>query len=292
MPSRLALGTAQLGLTYGVANKGSPPTRDEAKAILDLAWASGMDTLDTAVAYGDSELRLGELDVARWRVVSKLPGLPEGRKDIAGWVTASVWASLQRLKIQKLSGLLLHRPLELLEPEGEELYAALSEVKLGGLADKIGVSIYAPEDLDELWPRFPVDMVQAPFNVIDQRLATSGWLGRLKMLGVEVHARSVFLQGVLLMDATRRPEYFRRWTPLWNRWKDWLETHHLSALEAALSFVVARSEVDRIIVGVEERSQLEAILGAYGQAWPESETCSPVCSEDRGLVDPTRWVLR
>ncbi len=211
MSNRLALGTVQFGLPYGIANQTGQISRDEAAAILNHAWAMGLDTLDTAIAYGGSEARLGEIGVKQWRVISKLPAVPESVTDVAAWVENSVNGSLERLNIPMLRGLLLHCSRQLLGVRGDTLYRALAAIKDEGKVEKIGVSIYGPEELDALWPHYQFDLVQAPFNVIDRRLATSGWLKRLHQAGIEVHVRSVFLQGLLLMDTANRPVSFNRW---------------------------------------------------------------------------------
>jgi aryl-alcohol dehydrogenase-like predicted oxidoreductase len=215
---KLALGTAQFGLKYGIANQQGQVSHDEAKVVLALARARGMDTLDTAIAYGDSEQRLGEIGIQDWRVVSKLPAIPEGCGDIAQWVVAAVRDSLGRLKVGKLYGLLLHRPQQLLEKNGGQLYSALQQLKQDGLVQKIGISIYDPSELDNLCSSYQLDLVQAPFNIMDQRLIATGWLSRLAKQGTELHVRSVFLQGLLLMTPSDRPKKFDRWTPILSMW--------------------------------------------------------------------------
>jgi aryl-alcohol dehydrogenase-like predicted oxidoreductase len=212
---KLALGTVQFGLDYGIANQQGQVPVDEAGAILDLAFAHGVDTLDTAVAYGNCEQRLGEIGVGGWRVISKLPAIPDGCKDIYRWVADEVTASLRRLHITCLSGLLLHRPRQLLEDGGDRLYKVLQQLKDEGRVQKIGVSIYEPAELDELFDRYQLDLVQAPFNILDGRLIDSGWLARLPEQGVELHVRSIFLQGLLLMHAGERPKKFHRWQTIW-----------------------------------------------------------------------------
>lgn len=148
---KLALGTAQLGLNYGIANRQGQVSVDEAEeAILRHAQSSGMDTLDTAMAYGDSEQRLGVIGVAGWHVVSKLPAIPDACPDVFRWVATSVQESLQRLQVTSLYGLLLHRPEQLLARDGERLYLALQQLKDDGVVGKIGVSIYDPSELDAL----------------------------------------------------------------------------------------------------------------------------------------------
>ena len=214
--SALSLGTAQFGLPYGVANQRGQISLDDARAILRCAESAGIDTLDTAIAYGDSEDRLGEIGVASWQVISKLPGIPEDCTDVATWVSHAVEASLCRLGISQLRVLLLHCPAQLLSEQGEVLYAALAQQKRNGLVKKIGVSIYEPDELNALCLNFDFDVVQAPFNIFDRRMIDSGWLVRLSQRGIEVHVRSVFLQGLLLQQPVDRPIKFQRWRSLWD----------------------------------------------------------------------------
>ncbi len=289
MSSRLALGTVQFGLPYGVANTSGQVSLYEVAAILQQAWAAGIDTLDTAIAYGESEQRLGEIGVEKWRVISKLPAVPADCTDIRGWVQESVKCSLQRLNINCLYGLLLHRSQQLLESRGNDLYLALMDLKDQGLIRKIGVSIYDPEELDPLWPHFQLDLVQAPFNILDRRIETSGWLTRMHQAGTEVHVRSVFLQGLLLMEAERRPEKFKRWQPLWDRWDQWLKDQVLTPVQACLGFVMSRQEINRVVVGVDNRKQLQEILDAAETRVPTPPTTLAI--EDLDLINPSRWSI-
>ena len=167
--------------------------------------------LDTAIDYGASEATLGEIGVASWRVVTKLPAAPALEDDLPAWVERQVRESLERLRIESVYAVLLHRPQQIFEPGGLKLVAALERVKAIGLTEKIGISIYAPEQIDPLLSRGRFDLLQAPFNILDRRLAAEGWMSKLKMLGIEVHVRSIFLQGLLLMQPAQRPAKFARW---------------------------------------------------------------------------------
>lgn len=287
MNSRLAVGTVQFGLPYGIANRVGQVTRDEARSVLDHAWASEIDTIDTAIAYGQSEIRLGEIGVGHWRVVSKLPAIDESCADVSGLVQSAVLGSLERLKIPKLHGLLLHHAQQLIGSRGDELYRAMSALKGQGMVDKIGISIYSPDELDALWPSFQLDLIQVPFNVLDRRIATSGWLSRLHQAGAEVHARSIFLQGLLLMDAANRPAYFKRWQPLWNEWHRWLDEQALTPLQACLGFALSQTEIDRFVVGVDSLKQLQDILGSVNG--PTEGLFGSPCSDDPDLIIPSRW---
>jgi aryl-alcohol dehydrogenase-like predicted oxidoreductase len=287
---RLALGTVQFGLPYGVANRQGQVSRETATAILDCARTHGIDMLDTAIAYGDSEQNLGKIGVTSFRVVSKLPDCPSEVDNLSDWVMQSVEGSLNRLKISRLHGLLVHRSEHLLTPEGESLYQAMNLVKEKGLVDKIGISIYNHTELETLFSAFGFDLVQAPFNILDRSLERSGWLHRLKAAGVEVHVRSIFLQGLLLMNSSARPLYFDRWRLLWEHWKQWLTESDLTPLQACIDFVLLKTDIDRVVVGVDSLPHLQEILAAVaarkGLGPPEY-----LCCDDPDLINPARWNL-
>lgn len=285
--SRLALGTAQFGLPYGIANRTGQVGRDAAAATLALGLAAGCDSLDTAIAYGDSERLLGEIGVTQWRVTSKLPALPDACVDVDTWVSESFAGSLQRLGVSRLYGLLLHHPQDLLGPRGPSLYRVLQRLKETGQVGRIGVSIYDPAQLDVLCPRFPLELVQAPFSVVDRRFGLSGWPERLRAAGSEIQVRSIFLQGLLLMPQRSRPAGFNRWQALWDHWQGWLEEQSLTPLQACLGFALAQSWIDRIVVGVDSVQQLQQILASA-----DGRTIVPpdnLASHDLDLVNPSRW---
>ena len=284
---KLALGTAQFGLKYGIANQQGQVSRDEAKATLDLARTSDMDTLDTAIAYGDSEQRLGEIGIQDWQVVSKLPAIPEDCDDIAKWMIAAVQDSLGRLRVEKLHGLLLHQPQQLLEKNGDKLYRALQQLKRDGLVQKIGISIYDPSELDILCNRYQLDLVQAPFNIMDQRLIATGWLSRLAGQGTELHVRSVFLQGLLLIKPNDRLRKFDRWGTLWSKWDEWLEYTGMTPLQACLRYVLSFSQISKVIVGVNNSLQLKEIL--MSAAGPSPQIPDELRTSDLELVNPANW---
>ena len=145
---KLAIGTAQFGLDYGVANMFGRVTLQEGGAILQCAQSCGLDTLDTAIAYGESEVVLGLLGIAQWKTVTKLPEVPKDCKDVSQWVLDQIQQSMTRLGVGQLHGVLLHRPYQLLEKIGPALYGALQSLKAQGKTHKVGVSVYGPAELD------------------------------------------------------------------------------------------------------------------------------------------------
>ena len=284
---RLALGTVQFGLPYGIANQAGQVTQDEGKAMLQLAAGNGINTLDTAIAYGESEQRLGEIGIQDWQIVSKLPAIPDDCADILQWVAGAVDGSLQRLNVNSLYGLLLHRPQQHLKKNGDKLYRALQQLKQDGLVGKIGISIYAPSELDTLCGRFQFDLVQAPFNILDRRLIDTGWLTRLAELGTELHVRSVFLQGLLLMSPTARPKKFAPWDQLWFDWDNWLNINGLTPLQACLRYALSFPEISKVIVGVDSQQQLKEILVASVGTLPKIPV--GLKTNDLDLINPANW---
>lgn len=198
-------------------------------------------------------------------------------------------ASLSRLGVSSVYALLLHRPNQLLGANGILLYKALRSLKDHGQVIKIGISIYSISELDNLIPRFYFDLVQTPFNLLDHRLYNSGWLHRLKDYDIEVHARSVFLQGLLLMRQSERPAKFMPWENLWRRWHNWLQDHQLSALQACLAFPLSFPQIDKVVVGANSVQELSEIISAsknHTLDLPPNLQC-----EDENLINPANWPL-
>ncbi|MEI7707613.1 MAG: aldo/keto reductase [Chlorobium sp.] len=285
--TRLALGTAQFGLPYGIANQAGQVSRKEVSAMLQLAVSNGIDTLDTAIAYGESEVALGQAGTQGFNVVTKLPALPDDCLDVISWVMEQVDASFTRLGVSSVYALLLHRPEQLLGPHGKELYEALYALKERGKVQKVGVSIYNPLELDALTRLFHFDLVQAPFNIIDSRLYRAGWLQRLKDDEVEIHTRSAFLQGLLLMPEENLPSKFTPWSDLFQRWHTWQAEHHVSALHACLAFSLSFPEIDRVIVGADSINQLDQIIKASRLTLPDN--LPDLYCEAENLINPARW---
>ena len=290
MTSRIALGTAQFGQTYGIANSGSQVSRAEAGKIIQQAANSGLDTLDTAPAYSASESWLGEIGVGDWRVITKIPAIPAGCDNISGWVAGSIEKSLERLGLERLEGVLLHHPSDLLGPHGTELYATLESLRAEAKLRQIGVSVYDPSEVAAFTARYKLDIVQAPYNVLDRRMKISGMLDKLQNLGVEFHARSAFLQGLLLMSPTKRPPYFAKWSTVWEKWHEWLNDNGVTAVAACLRVVLSNSSVSKLVVGVDSEHHLADIVHAAAldiSSPPDSLAC-----DDVKLLNPSNWPKR
>ena len=281
---KLALGTAQFGLSYGIANTVGQVKLDDVRAILEYASLKGINSLDTAVAYGNSEKMLGDAGIDGWNVISKLPEAPA---DLSyEWLRNEVEASFSRLKLQEIQGMLLHRPQQLLEPNGRKLYDLLQRLKQEGLIKKIGISIYDIQELVQYNSSGHFDIVQLPFNLLDKRPIEAGIFKKLSDQGTQIHVRSIFLQGLLLMDADQRPKKFDRWESVWQSYDNWLKEANISRLEACLGYVMQTPFIDKIIVGIDSLKQLEDIVNVSSKSLlPPAE----LFLNDAMLLNPGNW---
>lgn len=287
LTSKLAIGTVQFGMSYGIANQQGQVSRSAAREMLNLAKEHNVDKLDTAIAYGESEACLGEIGTQDFKLITKLPAIPDGCTNIDIWIKEQMQASLERLCVTKVHALMLHRPNQLLGSGGEMIYRALQSLKSSGVVSKIGISVYSPHELQWITDKFKIDIVQAPFNLIDRRLNNSGWLKKLKDMGVEIHTRSAFLQGLLLMPKDAVPAKFSQWNDLLQNWQNWLAINNLSAVQACLAYPFSFPEIDRVVVGVDSIKQLKQIIDAAASTmsleFPDIE------SSEENLINPANW---
>jgi aryl-alcohol dehydrogenase-like predicted oxidoreductase len=286
--NKLALGTAQFGMSYGIANQHGKIKLENIKDIIKTAREKNIDLVDTAISYGNSENIIGKIGILDFKFVTKLPSLPKIKvANISFWVEDQIKLSLKRLGIQSLYGLLVHRSEDLLGDKGETILNALNNLKSRGLIKKIGISIYESSELEKLTNQIKLDIVQAPLNIVDQRLINSGWLSKLYEADVEVHIRSVFLQGLLLMSKQNRPNKFNRWKNLWKMWHEWLNDNRITALEATLRYALSIKEISKVIVGVDSKDQLEQIVISSEGILPKIPL--ELCTNDVNLLNPTNW---
>lgn len=293
--ARLGLGTVQFGLDYGVTNKGGKIGDAEAAAILERCAQAGVETLDTAHLYGESETTIGRAAPAgaAFRIVTKTPKFARASSpdQAPAELRAAFAESLTKLRRPRVDALLLHDPADLLGPLGPAVWAAMEELKAQGLVRVIGVSVYEGAEIDAALDAYPLEIVQIPWNPLDPRLAEGGQLDRLRRAGVEVHVRSLFLQGLLLRDAPAIPS---RFGPL----RDAIAALHaeyaaagLSPLEGILASAFGRPEIARFLVGVTSIAEFDAILLAGEKAAGVEAPPIPTTSSglDARYLNPARW---
>ena len=292
---KLGLGTVQFGRDYGISNSRGICSLDTIRAILSMAHSEGVKLLDTAADYGISEENIGicsnEQEI--FKVVTKVSKLRTNlapKADIAR-IEKSLRRSLARQGQNSVYGLLIHSANDLFGSNGNEVWDELLRLCSFGLATKIGVSVYNAEELDSVLAQFPIDLVQLPLNVFDQRLIKSGHIRELVSRGIEIHARSIFLQGALLMPPENLPNNLAYHSPIFEIYHQALRKVGLSPIQGAVSFIMEQADVAYALVGVTTPAELSRIIDATRVDYLPSIEFGEFSLNDASLLDPTRWNL-
>jgi len=279
MLEKLGLGTVQFGQAYGVSNQRGQVAKDEAAAILRQAAGAGIRLLDTAANYGEAESVLASLDTSPFRVVTKTVHLAHGLDRVVARARQSA-ASL------KADTLLVHAASDLGGSDGDTLWNALQGLKNEGVFQKIGISAYVADGPAALAERFRPDVMQIPFSLLDQRLLADGTLTRLKTLGVEAHARSLFLQGLLFLEEL--PAKLRHAAAHLAQVRASLRDAGTTPLSAALGFVLTQPDIAFGLVGVTSAKELDDIIWAAKRPLPPLDWASFALNDELALT-PSLW---
>ncbi len=287
--SKLGLGTVQWGLPYGISNQQGMTSPQTVKLILNEAQHCGVEVLDTASLYGSAEAVLGANSLERFKVITKTPAFttPRVTEFEINQLRETFENSLSRLVCKKVYGLLIHHADNLLVPGGDKLLMAMKQLKDHGLVDKIGVSVYDDIQIDNLLKTFKPDLIQLPLNVLDQRMLVSGHLDLLKNEGIEIHVRSVFLQGLLLMPLGNIPVFFEPIRPLLTHWHNSAHEQGLTVNQAAIAFVKNIPHVDTVLLGVESLEQFRACQDDF-LLHIDFDATGLAC-HDSAFINPSFW---
>ncbi len=281
----LALGTAQMGMDYGVAGRGAPMPIKEIERTLSLASEIGVEVLDTAPAYGSAEFTLSRfLNKLSFRVVSKIPSIPMGltQDESRKFIKEKIDSTVGFLG-DNVSTILFHNHKSLLGENGHFLWEFTSNY-LSQRGIKIGVSCYSPSETEAVLEEFPIEVVQLPANILDKRLSKPFDNNALK-----VHIRSVFLQGLLLMPLSEVERKMPWALPHMETFHSWCKEHDLSAMEAALSYIKTLDFAEYFFIGVDSYQQLNTVINAWQNNTSKINFFPDGC-DDVSVIDPRCWV--
>jgi len=290
-PMKLGLGAVQMGIDYGISNKNGKTTKEEVVKILEVAARNNIRIIDTAAQYGNSEEVLGNSLPKKnnFKVVTKTISI--GHEDITlsdvMRLEETFFRSIEKLRVSSVFGLLAHHAEDLIAQGGDHFMTKMMELKQRGFVEKIGVSIYTGKQIDDILNKYSIDIIQLPINVLDQRLLNNGYLSKLKAAGVEIHARSVFLQGLLLMNPDGLPPYFDKVKMHLKQYHESIRDKGMTPVQAALRFVAGLTEVDAVICGVNNHRQLEELCAATHSANPIDFSYYAIYDEP--ILNPSQW---
>lgn len=291
---KLAIGTVQFGIDYGVTNQIGKTSADEVKKILGYAKNQKVLVLDTSPAYGESEEVLGKQDLDYFNIITKTAYINSEvieSKDIVE-IEMTFRKSLLLLDVDCIYGLFVHHAGDLNKVGSKKLYDKLVDFKTEGLVKKIGVSVYDLSEVENLYSRYSFDMIQIPINVLDQRLDDGQILKELKRQGVEIYARSIFLQGVLLNDTSVLPNQFKKAKLTLNEYFSDIEKAGISKIEGALKYIHEIKEIDYAVIGVNNLDQLKEIQQAFeciSTSHKKPINFKAYSINDEKIIDPRKW---
>lgn len=262
---KIGLGTVQFGLDYGVSNEKGKVRKNEIDKIFNFCKEKKITLFDTAPEYGDSEEVIQKFLLNNSKVITKTK--PIRKKIIEDDDIKNVIESLEKsfsiLDRKHIEGVLFHDARDLLSKNSEKLYDEVHKYKKEGKILKIGVSIYNKEQIDLIVEKYKIDILQIPLNILDQRLLEGNYLKTLKEKGIEIHVRSIHLQGLLLMDLGKISSYFSPIMPILCNYREDIGKLGISPLLSVWNFIKSIEEIDYVIFGVESKIQLEENLEAF-----------------------------
>ncbi len=291
------LGTVQFGTQYGVQGN-ARPDYVAVEQMLHLALDSGISLFDTASAYGDAETVLGRFAfenpsyASKMQIVSKLDSKAFSGRDSSAWSSVAVKSaeeSLSRLGAKRFFAYLFHNAQYIFDSDA---VAALYSVKECGLSERIGVSVYTPEEAMRALDYPQIEAIQIPYNVFDQRLDQVGFFERAMSKKVTVFARSSLLQGLAVMELERLPEHMHFAKPYLLQYHSICERYGLSPLQTAVGYVGRHPGIDYVVFGVDNETQLSEYLSMREMRLPDKvyeELTKAFIGAEEKLVNPTLW---
>ncbi len=287
MLSKIVIGTAQFSSSYGISNTSGNVQSNTIKKILLEGQKLGIQSIDTAIDYQNCHQELGHHGVGNYKIITKIPKVPINEKNIDLIIQNHIEKSCNDLNVSTIDTLLIHRPDQLKDKLGKSIIRSLEKHKSLGVINKIGVSIYDPSELASIVNFHNLDVVQCPINIFDRRMQLSGWLKKLRKLDIEIHARSVFLQGLLLMENNLIPNKFDKWNHLFKKWDNYNNNNVMDKIKTSLQYVLSLKEINKIVLGFQNENELKQVskLFKYSNCiFPET-----LYTTDEMLLNPNNW---
>ena len=289
MPVNWAIGTANLGMTYGVTNN-SQITKQDSTKILHKSLLGGIKRVDTSQVYGEAEKLIGDLPFRnKFAITSKIKVTPDQTS-----IFDQILNSLKILKVDQIENLLLHSPDDILRLQDEPIKKDLEKARNLGLIKTYGLSLYTLEDVKSSLKKFPdIGVIQLPENILDQRLHNSDFLLALSKQGIYFQVRSIFLQGVLLQNFDHLPYFLHPLKPKLLEFEKYCRDNHLTKLNACLSYVTSLPWASEVIFSVNNYDQLDKLLNEIVSLRQINlEDISYFAGKNEQAIDPRNWEIK
>ena len=281
---KIALGTAQFDKNYGVNRLNKKFNFIDKKNLVEFVKKNKITTIDTANAYKNAEKDLGKIGVRKFKIITKIPKL-KNQKEINKQITLATIKSLKKLKLRKVYGLLIHNLGDLNGPSRSKYIDALKNLKKKNFTKKIGISLYDVNDLKKIIKFWVPDIIQVPYNILDRRLNNNSIMKIIKKNKIEIHIRSIFLQGLLTKKNNQKK--FKKWKLLFNKWFFWCKKNDVEPFQAAYLFVKNNINIHKIIIGAENIKQIQKIINIKKKI----KKFPNLNCKDKMLLNPSNWEI-
>ncbi|MDA7733822.1 aminotransferase class III-fold pyridoxal phosphate-dependent enzyme, partial [Candidatus Pelagibacter sp.] len=262
--------------------------------IIDTLYENNINELDTAPAYKDSHKILSNIGKKKFNIYTKLPNITCDIRELETKTRETILKIFEKNKISQLEGILLHDPLMPLDKSRWNIiYKILNDFKKEKLIRNIGVSVYNTFELSNLLKNFTPDIIQFPYNIFNQEFNDEKLLKGLKKKGILLHARSIFLQGLLLQNRRNLNKYFLNWSNNFMSWQKYLKIHKKKPEQACIEFVLSNKYIDKVVIGVDNDLQFKENMKIFSKFknkknYPKIEFLKV---DDERLTDPRLWKL-
>ena len=280
--NRLVIGTANFGQKYGLEK--IQVNSKEIKKILNYAWKKNIRYIDTANFYGETEKLIGKINDKKFKFISKIK-INQKLINNPKLIEYSVIKTLKNLKIKKLYALLIHNPNFLIRDKKKKIIKEINKLQSRGFLEKIGASIYSNNEIRYLLKNYKMNIIQLPSNIFDRRLKNLGWEKILKKNKIEIHVRSIFLQGLFLNK--KKLNYFKKWKENFKNFENWTKTKGISRVQACINYVYSQKKINKIVIGVDKLNKFKEILNIKIKRRIKHPQF--IFKNENQLINPTKW---
>jgi len=284
---KIILGSAQFGDLYGILKGKKILKAPETKSILEFSQKNNINCLDTSDQYKSLKKILCKQNLKKWKISFKISGESISKLNTKIKFNNFFFKTLKKLNQKNFEYFLFHRSQDLLTAKGKKIYNYLTILKKKGFINKIGISAYTPNEIKKIIKNYKIDVVQVPYNIFDQRIKESNLIKKLKNMNIELHARSIFLQGLLLVKKNKIPKKFLKWQNKFNSWYKFLKKNKTTALLECLNFVFSNKDIDKFVIGVNSIDNLKEIVLLKKKF--VKRNFDTFKSKDVNLIDPRKW---
>ena len=292
--SNIIIGGAQIGNKYGVTNK-KKLTKKETSFIINYALKNNIKFIDTASNYQNSEKIIGEIKKSKnLNIITKLSNIKNNSLNSKNWIKKmdqQLKNSKINLKINRLYGLLVHNPNDLIGKNSDKIFNRLMDYKKMQYAKKIGVSVYSIKEAKKILEKFKIDIIQIPINIFNQEFLNINFLENMKRNHIEIHARSIFFQGMAIQDINKIDSYFKNVLNKFKIFDQDCKSNNKNKIKKSLEFVYSNKYINKYVIGFNDLNQFKEVI-SIKLSKKNLNSFSKYAIDNKTITNPSKWKIR